>query len=170
LERQERAGTAGNDPTEWKKTVQATDDRQLYVKASQVFATIRDGARYTKKGRGTIQKDVVATLLVVSPERILLDRYLWDKELDESPPEDPSLPTYLDVRGVRNPSTKARNVRYRVAISPGWEVEFVIQWDCTIINTEQIQAATIDGGRMCGLLNGRAIGMGRFEVTEFETI
>lgn len=166
LEREERTGKAGNDPEEWRKTVMMNDKRELYIKPSMIFATIRDGAAYTKVGRGTLKKNVVATLLVEMPERIFIGRSLPEEPL----PEDPDLPVYLDVRGVRNPTTRARNVRYRVAMSPGWEVEFIISWDVTIVSENQMHAAVIDAGRMCGLGNGRAIGMGRFEVESFEVV
>jgi len=163
LERQVRTGKAGNDPEEWRKTVCQTGDGQLFVKSSQVFATIRDGSKYTRKGRGSIQKDVIATLLVESPEEILLDAFLPDPLT-----EDKAQPVYLDVRGVVNPSTRARNVRYRVAMSPGWEVSFAISWDATIVAEAQMHAALIDAGRMVGIGNGRSIGMGRFEVVSFD--
>lgn len=163
LGREVKTGKAGNDPEEWKKTVAVTDEGQLYVKASQVFATIRDGAKYTKKGRYSVQKDVIATLLVESPDGILLDRWL-PKKLTE----DKTQEVYLDVRGCVNPSTRARNVRYRVAMSPGWELEFIISWDITIVGTETMHAVLIDAGRMVGIGNGRAIGMGRYEVVSFD--
>ena len=163
LERQVRTGVAGNDPEEWKKTVCVTAGNQLYVAHSQVFASIRDGAKFTKKGRGSIQSTVIATLQVTSPEEILLDRYLPDPLT-----EDKAAPVYLDVRGVRNPSTRARNVRYRVAMSPGWELDFQIMWDETIVDTTTMNAVLIDAGRMCGIGNGRNIGMGRFEIVSYE--
>lgn len=165
LGRVEKKGKAGNDPSEWRKTVAVDwETRQLYIKSSQVFACIRDGARYTKKGRGSIQKDVIATLLVESPEEIFIERYLPDEPI----PEDKSLPVYLDVRGVVNPSTRGRNVRYRVALSPGWELSFAISWDKTIVSQTAMNSVLIDSGRMCGIGNGRNIGMGRFEIVSFE--
>jgi len=167
LERKEKTGKAGNDPIEWTRTVAVNwETRQLYVKSSQVFACIRDGARYIKKGRGSIQKDVIAVLLVESPEEIYIEQFLPEEPL----PEDKSLPVYLDVRGVVNPSTRGRNVRYRVAMSPGWELTFTISWDKTVVATNSMQAVLIDAGRMCGIGNGRSIGMGRFEIVSFEVL
>jgi hypothetical protein len=47
---------------------------------------------------------------------VLIDRYLpQESELSH----DPGAPVYLDVQMVRNPATRARNVRYRIAASPG---------------------------------------------------
>lgn len=167
LEKQERSGVAGNDPEEWKKTVTATTDGQLYVDSSYVFGSLRDGARYTKKGRGSIQSLVSATLQVVDTF-VLFDRHLPDGL--NSLPTDPSAPVYLDIRGVRNPTTKGRNVRYRVAASPGWRCSFTLQWDKTVVDRNQMQAVCIDAGKLVGIGNGRAIGMGRFEVINFEVL
>jgi hypothetical protein len=75
LEKQERTGVAGNDPEEWKRTVLATADGQLYLNGDYAFGAARDGSRYTKKGKGSIQKNVAATLQIVE-RKILIDRWL----------------------------------------------------------------------------------------------
>lgn len=166
LEKQERTGVAGNDPEEWRKTVLATSDSQLYVEPSYVFGCIRDGAKNIKKGRGSIMSMVASTLQVVD-DRILIDRFLPDG-LNTPPPTDPEAPVYLDVRGVRNPATKSRNVRYRVAASGGWTATFTLMWDKTVVDRNLMHSAVIDGGRLAGLGDGRTIGFGRFEVESFE--
>lgn len=160
LEKQERSGVAGNDPTEWRKTVLVTKDGQLYLEPSYIFGCVRDGAKHTKKGRGSIQPLVAATVQVVE-SRVLVDRYLPDDITTDS-----DNPVYLDVRGVRNPATRGMNVRYRVAAAPGWTATFTLQWDKTIVNREQLHAVLIDAGRLCGIGDGRSIGMGRFEIVE----
>lgn len=165
LEKREKTGVAGNDPEEWKRTVLVTKDKQLFVDPSYIFGTIRDGSKYTKKGKGSIQSLVSATLQVLD-DRVLVDRYLPENvaqlvnETDE--------PVYLDVRSVRNPTTKARNVRYRVAASPGWTTTFTIMWDKTIVSRNEMHAVLIDAGRFSGLGNGRNIGFGRFTVEAFD--
>lgn len=166
LERGERTGVAGNDPEEWRKTVLATKDGQLYLESSYIFSTIRDGAKHTKSGRGTMQTAVASTLQVVD-DRILLDRYLPDG-LNTAPPADPEAPVYLDVRSVKNPQTRGRNVRYRVAAPAGWSVSFIILWDKTIVQRNVMEAAVRDAGRFSGVGDGRAIGFGRFAVDSFE--
>jgi len=169
LEKQERAGVAGNNPEEWRKTVLFTKEGQLYLRPDYVFSCLRDAARYTKKGRGSIMKYVAATLQVTDDRILIVDRFIpnFNGGLPKEMPTDPDLPVYLDIRGVRNPSTKARNVRYRVTCSPGWETSFNLLWDCTIVDRGQMQAVTIDAGRLVGLADGRSIGMGRFDVVEF---
>ena len=138
LEKGERTGVAGNDPQEWRKTVLCTKSGQLYVRGDYLFGTIRDGSRNTKKGRGSIQKSVVATLQIMD-DRVMIDRVMpganstYDPLTAPVPSTDPDEPVYLDIRGSVNPATKSRNVRYRIAASPGWECTFSILWDNTIV-------------------------------------
>lgn len=169
LEKQERTGVAGNDPEEWKRSVLFTKEGQLYLEPSYVFGCWRDAARYTKKGRGSIQKMVSATLQVVD-NRILIDRWIPDfnGKLPDALTTDSDEPVYLSIMGVRNPSTRARNVRYRVAASPGWIATFQLMWDKTIVPRNQMEAVSIDAGKLIGLADGRGIGYGRFDIVSFE--
>jgi len=175
LEKQERAGVAGNDPTEWRRTCAVTSAGQLYLDPSYAFGCLRNGARFTKAGRASIQPKVAATLQVVS-DLLLINRWypgfpddgkLFDVTAVAPCGEDRTQLVYLDVRGVVNPTTKGRNVRYRLAASPGWETEFVIMWDKTVVDRGQMQAVIHDAGQFVGLGSGRAIGMGRFAVVAF---
>jgi len=120
LEKQEKTGVAGNDPEEWKRTYLANKDGQLYLRGDYLFGCIRDGAKYTKKGRGSIQSMVTATLQVTT-DRVLVDRYIpgWNDGPPAELTTDPDEPVYLDVRSVKNPATKGRNVRYRVTARAG---------------------------------------------------
>lgn len=162
LEKQEKTGVAGNDPQEWMKTVLVTQQGQLYLEPSYIFGCIRDGSRHTKKGKGSIQALVAATLQV-RDDIILTDRFLPNPL-----PTDPTAPVYLDIRSVRNPATKGRNVRYRVAASVGWQLRCNILWDKTIVSRGEIEASMHDAGQLVGLGDGRSIGFGRFEVTAFD--
>lgn len=161
--KKERTGTAGNDPSEWRRTVLATPDGQLYLKHTYVFGCLRDGAKFTPYRRGTLQPLLVSTLLVL--DRIIP---LAGLVLPEAPPPDEEQAVYLDIQSVRNPTTRARNVRYRVAAAPGWQATFRISWDKTVVSREQMQAICIDAGRLAGIGDGRAVGYGRFTVTAFE--
>lgn len=175
LEKQERTGVAGNDPEEWRKTALATKDGQLYLEPTYVFACLRDAAKYTKKGKGSIQASVAATLQVID-ERVLIDRHFpgfpnghaFDIKSAEPPTREADAPVYLDVRSVKNPATKARNVRYRVAASPGWSLSFGILWDKTVVSRGEMQAVLNDAGVLVGIADGRSVGFGRFEVEGFE--
>lgn len=175
LEKREKTGVAGHDPQEWRRTCMITQDGQLYVDGSYIFGAMRQAGIYTKSGRATIQKSLVATLQVMT-DLVLLDRWYpgfpnghgFDVETVEPCKGDLTQPVYIDCRGVVNPSTKGRNVRYRLACSPGWQCEFDILWDKTIVDRTSMQAVVIDAGRLVGLGSGRSIGMGRFEMTSFE--
>lgn len=177
LEKQERTGVAGNDPEEWRRTVLATKDGQLYLDPTYIFATLREGARHTKKGKGSIQSNLSATLQIVD-DRVLVDRYFpgfpnghsFDVKTADVPSTDFDELVYLDIRGVRNPSTKARNVRYRIAAAPGWTTAFNLQWDKTIVSRGEMESVCIDAGKLVGVGNGRTIGMGRFAVESFEIV
>lgn len=164
LERKERSGGAGNDPEEWKSTYTADENNHLYLDSSYVFGCMREAARYSPSGRGrsTLQKVVSATLQVLS-NRIYLNRYM-PREITK----DENEPVYLDVRSVINPNTKNRNLRYRVALSPGWETEFEIIWDNTLVNGMQIEGVLHDAGMLVGLADARSIGYGRFDVSSVD--
>lgn len=141
-----------------------TKEGQMYIRGTYIFGMIRDAAKYTKKGKGSLQSLVAATLQVEDPI-ILLDRFVPEAG---DPPKDIAAPVYIDVCGVRNPSTKARNVRYRLGASAGWIATFGIIWDKTIVNRDQMRAILNDGGTLVGLGDGRSIGNGRFVVNSFE--
>ncbi|MCL4295689.1 MAG: hypothetical protein KJ077_08175 [Anaerolineae bacterium] len=169
LEKQEKTGVAGNDPEEWKRTVLYTREGQLYVPGSYIFGTLRDGSKFTKKGKGSIQTALISTLQALD-DRVLFDRFIpgFNGGLPEKLPTDLDEPVYLDIRSVVNPSTRGRNIRYRVAASPGWVAQFRIQWDKTIISRGEMEAVCIDSGKLCGLGSGRRIGLGRFSVDSFD--
>jgi len=174
LEKGEKIGVAGHNPEEWRKTCMITKDGQAFIEGPYVFGAMREAAKYTKKGRGTLVKSMQATLQVLT-DRILIDRFWpgfpngdkFDATMIKPLDADPEEPMYMDIRGVVNPSTKGRNVRYRIAMSPGWQAEFQMAWDKTIISRPEMEAIMIDAGTLVGVGNGRAIGMGRFEVEAF---
>lgn len=163
-ERKEKNGPAGNDPTEWQRTCLVTEDGQLYVPGDYLFSCIVDGARHVKSGRGSIQPKVAATLQVEDTV-ILLNRYMPKKG-------EPKLnayadPVYIDQRGVRNPTTKGRNIRYRLSCSPGWECSFTIVFDKTVVDRNNMKTALHEAGTLCGLADGRSRGNGRFTIVEW---
>ena len=160
--KRERTGVAGNDPEEWKRTVLKTPEGVLYVEGTYAFGAIRDGAKYTKKGRGSIQSAMSATLQI---EEMIIET---NRRLPDPITQDSSQDVYLDIRSVRNPTTKGRNVRYRVASSPGWKMTFTAVFDKTIISRHEMEAVLRDTGALVGIGSGRAIGFGRFEVEGFE--
>jgi hypothetical protein len=160
LEKREKSGVAGNDPSEWRRTVLVTPEQQLYLPGTYVFGSLKEGSAFTKRGRGSLQNSLCSTLRVTSDQIILPGLILRDPL-----PTDPSQPIYLDVRSVRNPVTKARNVRYRVAA--GWRLSAEIEWDKTVISRGEMEAIAVDAGRLVGIGSGRKIGFGRYQVVGF---
>jgi len=174
LEKVEKAGVAGNDPTEWRRSCLVTKDGQLFLNSNYVFGTVQAGGKFVPRKRSNIMAAITATLQVAE-DRILIDRYMpgfpnghdCNLKTVETPDRDASAPTYLDVRSVVNPQTKGRNVRYRVAAAPGWQTTFTLQWDKTVVSRGEMEAALIESGHLVGIGSGRKIGMGRFEIVSF---
>jgi hypothetical protein len=171
----ERTGSAGNDPTEWKRSRMVDEEGALYLLPSYIFGSIREGGRYVKKGRSSYLYTVPA-VLQVEDDRI----YLTKDGQRLIQPEEPQViefgtvataalpPVYVEVCGVKNPSTKARNVRYRLAAKPGWEATFTILWESSEISRDSMAAILSKAGLMEGVGDGRRAGYGRFEVVSFE--
>jgi hypothetical protein len=165
LEKRPKTGVAGNDPEEWRRTVLATAERQLYLEPAYIFGCLRDAAKYTARKRGTLQP-LLASTLQVPDDRVLVDRWVPEQGLRQVESD----PVYLDVRSVRNPSTRARNVRYRVAAAPGWKASFTVAWENTLVSENEMRAVMRDAGQFVGLGDGRSIGFGRFQVAEFQVL
>ncbi|WP_242833090.1 hypothetical protein [Desulfosporosinus acidiphilus] len=165
LERRERTGVAGHDPEEWKRTVLMTADRQVYVPSEYILANFRGGAKIAFGSRGGHATRLAACLLVYD-EHILFNRFVPENinELINRIDDD----VYLDVRGVKQPITKARNIRYRVALSAGWQSTFTIIWDKTLISRDEMHSIVIHSGQFVGLGDGRNIGFGRYSVEVFD--
>ncbi len=168
LGKKARTGVAGNDPQEWRKTVLATPQGQLYLEPSYVFGCLRDGAKFTRRGHGTLQP-LLASTLVVEEKVVLTDRCLPKRDLAELLGAE-NEPVYLDVRAVRNPATRGMNLRYRVAASERWKAVFTIHWDNTVVSEDEMRAVLRDSGQFVGLGDARRIGFGRFRVCSFETL
>lgn len=168
-----KSGTTGNDSEEWKYSF-FHDEERIYIPGAYIFASLKNGAVNTKVGRGTIQKTWISAVNVME-EKIYLNRHVWDgwKEMEiENVPLDSGKPVYVDVRMVANPNTKGRNVRYRLALSPGWECSFSLMIDDSLVSQSQAKKVIEDTGKLQGLCDGRTLGYGRYEVSkcEFEKV
>lgn len=164
-QKKEKTGSAGNDSEEWKRTIYIRkEDNQLFLPGAYFFSCICHGAKNIKSGKGSIQPKMASTLQIVD-EQVLLNRYIpqnW--ELSQNPEEL----VYLDVRGVKNPSTKGRNARYRVALRKDWTCSLSVLWDSSVISVEQMHSSINEAGSFVGLGDARGIGYGRFKVIQFE--
>lgn len=165
LVKREKSGVAGNNPEEWKKTFQSTSEGQLYLRADYIFSCIREGAKHTANGRGTMEPVVSATLQIIN-DKMYLNRYVPNDETKIT--RDNTQEVYIDVRPVSRRGVK--NIRYRLATSPDWETSFIIEWENTLINREQMKSICIDAGAFAGLGDGRKLGFGRFKVVSFNVL
>lgn len=167
-----KEGNTGNNPSEWKETVWH-EGTKLYFPSFYMHSAIIAGGKHVKIGRGTLSKNIAACLTIEEEKLYLLNREL-PKPIDELTNEilgtDSSKPVYLDIRGVSNPNTKGKNVRYRVAVSPGWEMKVKIEWDDTIASMQQVKECVVALGKYVGFSNGRTLGYGRFELVDFKII
>lgn len=163
MEKQERTGVAGNDPEEWKRTCMVDDNGFLFIKSTNLFSMLVTAAKNTKKGKSSLQAATASTVQVEEENAILTNRQRPDE-----PTNDAKQDVYIDIAGVVNPTTRARNVRYRLAARAGWECTFTIQWDKTIVGRDHMATILTDAGNLVGLGNGRKIGYGRFVVKEFK--
>lgn len=162
-----QGGTPGNDPTEWRLTV-LHKGRRLFVPGEYIFSSLGEGAKYVKLGRGTIQKKLLSSLMIEGENFFVENREL-PENLDDLPNHDPDKDdVYIDVRSVKNPNTKGRNVRYRVSMAPGWELSFSALWDPRHVSEGQFEQALYASGAYCGLGDGRIRGFGRFKVDSIE--
>jgi DNA-binding HxlR family transcriptional regulator len=173
LEKGEKTGVAGNDPEEWRKTCMMTEDRRLFLPGTYVFSCLKNGAVHTKKGRGTLQGVLVSTLQIEEDVLLLNRKAPPEEQLKREyvlTPHDPSLETFIYVATVRNPATKGRNVRYRMATRAGWKCKFTLCWDKTVVSRDQMKAVLRDSGMLGGLGDGIKIGCGRFDVMTWSEV
>ncbi|MGL4622339.1 MAG: hypothetical protein ACRCZS_25315 [Chroococcidiopsis sp.] len=176
LEARERAGVAGNDPSEWKRSVLMDEERKLYLLPTYFFGCIKGGGKTVKKGKGNLLTAIASTLQVVDDQIYISD----DSGLLTlpNPPEMVEAGTqkmeklpacFVEIIGVRNPSTKARNIRYRVVAKPGWQCTFTLLWDATVCDRRSMELAMINAGQLVGVGDGRqSIGYGRFNLESFD--
>ncbi|MGG0720142.1 hypothetical protein ABE096_21550 [Robertmurraya massiliosenegalensis] len=162
-EKKDLQGVAGKNPMEWKKTFNATREGELYIDGSYIHRCLINAAKFTKRG---LQAQLAATLETV-------DDYLFFT--NRSLPTDLNVITrnsnsevYIDVRSVKMQRTSARHIRYRLALSKGWELSFSIIWEATVVGKELMESVCNDAGFLVGIGDNRVNGFGRFEVLDFK--
>lgn len=166
-----KVGNSGNNPEEWKHSF-FVEGKRIYIPGAYLFAALKNGAVNTKVGRGTIQKTLISALNICD-ERVYLNREIWDDWENteyENLPTNSDSPVYIDIRMVANPNTKGRNIRYRLAMSPGWKMSFSLDIDESLISNAQIKKVIEDTGKLQGIADARSLGYGRYEVENIEFV
>lgn len=126
----------------------------LYVPAVALQRCLINGATYSKgKGRGSLQKNAAACLLIGPTERLALgvDTYV------------------IDARPIVVPATKGRVMRYRPRLD-AWGLTFTIDFDENLLTESQVRRIVDDSGSRVGLLDFRPERkgpFGRFIVTRW---
>ena len=164
-----KSGSAGNDPDEWRHTVLEKGNK-LYIPASYFLGSLKEGSKYTKAGRGSIQKSFMSSIDILT-DISFLDRELPEGWKDLPTPEfttDSSQLVYLDIRGVMNPNSKGKNIRYRVACCPGWKTNYEFEFDDNIVSKSQVKKIVEDTEKMVGIGDGRVLGYGRYKIESCE--
>lgn len=161
---QVRAGSAGDNPDEWQNTV-LSEGLKLYIPNTYIFASLGGGGKFVKVGRGTISKKLMSSLIVKNAKSFIENRELPTGDIRECKESDD---VYLDIRGVSNPNSKGKNIRYRVAVREGWKLSFSVSWNSFTVSPDQFKEALDYAGSECGLGDARLLGFGRFEVDNVE--
>lgn len=162
-----KSGSAGKDEEEWKSTVLMTGERQLYVMGCYLVGAIKTAGKLIKVGKGNMMKKI-ESCLECPEDVVLLDGLFVPKEGQITMSKMD--PVYIDVRSVVNPATKGRNLRYRVAAKPGWQLSALIEWNDSIVSKENVKECVTNAGLYEGIGDGRRIGFGRFDVISFEIL
>ena len=164
-----KSGNSGNNPEEWRSAF-FHDRGHLYVPGSYLMSALKNGSVHTKVGRGTIQKTWISAVQV-EDEKIYFNHKMpegWEEIETTNFPQDPSQGVFLDIRMVANPNTKGRNVRYRIGIGSGWELQFTLIIDNTLLSKQHVKKVVEDTGKLQGIADGRTLGFGRYEVLSCE--
>ena len=142
-----------------------TSDRQLYVMGCYLVGAIKTAGKLIKVGKATMMKKIESCLECTQDQLLLKDLFV---PLEEDMTNSPTEPVYVDIRSVVNPSTKGRNLRYRVAAKAGWELSAIIQWDDSLVSKDMMKQCVENAGLYEGIGDGRKIGFGRFEMKDFK--
>ena len=168
-----KGGTALNgDPEEWKRTVYYSKQlKRVYLPASCLEAClIEAGKEFKITGRKTATKYVKSGVFCINPHDGIIDHlsfYVNGKPvtLDEIQQGTPN--AYIDIRTVKNPSTKGRQLRYRAAFN-NWSSEFQIIVNADEYINEKILRAIIEyAGMFVGVGDYRPR-FGRFTLTDLQ--
>ena len=129
--------------------------QELCIPGVAMQRALVNGAAFSKgKGRASLQK-VAAACLMVEQEYIGLGTDKFK----------------LDSRPVVIPATKGRIMRHRPRVD-NWKATFDLEWDETLMSTEQVKQVVEDMGKRVGLLEFRPAckgPYGRCKVVKWET-
>jgi hypothetical protein len=128
----------------------------LYIPSDNIEATIKEGARKSKKGKAA------EAACFVSEDRVPL--ILPNGKSFKSPDAMFKDPEYQFRRSVRvPPRTGARVMKIRPLIPTRWKIKFNLEYDESVLNESDLVTAMTDAGSLVGLCTWRPK-FGRFLV------
>lgn len=127
-----------------------------YIPANCLWATIRAGARFQKKGpaieRGMLVADPMNRLEYSGPRK---STEMFDQG-------------FADIRNAKPPGSSGQVMRCRPIFAPPWSVSFTLMFDPAQMASEELRYWTEQAGILSGLCDGRkGLGMGRYTVEEW---
>lgn len=138
---------------EWMGSIYYSSELGVYIPGDCITATIVNGARKAKAGKLVEQGVVPIDDVPIQTKRKTQDLDALFK--------DPEFQLRKPVRIP--PRTGARLMKVRPMIPTGWVLEFEIEYDATVIPTEDLKEANEVGGQLIGLCDWRPR-FGRFLV------
>lgn len=129
-----------------------------YIPQNCLWATIRAGARFQKKGpaveRGLMVLDTTPALEYTGTRK---STEMYDAG-------------FADIRNAKPPGSSGQVMRCRPKFDPPWSVAFTLAFDPTQMDANELRHWTEQAGLLSGLCDGRKIGMGRFTVEEWKPL
>lgn len=95
------------DPEEWRKTIYFNDEVGVYLPPELFEASWMLAGKEFKSGRTNVVKYVKSGVMIKENFLPFYSRGKPIRTLEDVTPKD------IDIRSVKNPSTKGRNMRYR---------------------------------------------------------
>ena len=130
------------------------ENHKLFIPGINLQRALIAGAVFSKgKGRGSLQKQVAACVMI-TPDRLILANQSY----------------IVDSRPVVIPATKGRVLRHRPRFDK-WGVSFDIEYDPNLLTADQVRRILDDTGSRVGLLDFRPERkgpFGRFQVISWQ--
>jgi len=144
---------------EWELSLYWSPEDGLYIPSDNIEKCIQEGAKKARQG-----KLVEAAVFVTEP-RISIKGFKQPKTLDELYEDD----RFVFTHAVRTPpKTGSRQMKTRGRVPEGWELEFSLEFDPTVIKNKQV---LINACAIAGILEGLGVWRpkrGRFMSEEIE--
>ena len=131
---------------EWQGALYLGASGELVVPSDCIEKCIREGATKSRLGKA------VEAATFLSESEVPIEGVKYNRDLNKLF-EDPQFQLRKAVRVP--PKTGARVVKVRPMIPIGWQLNFNLEYDESLVNPKDLQRAMIDAGALVGLGNWR---------------